>query len=158
MKYFALVILGFMSTVSISAQVDIDHMPKAFIVGEYEELYESLVVEHNELLLTVCSNSMDKAYENWVHLLSDLERYAEDQGFDIKGTKIWINFFWNTDGTIKHIVYYPKPNSKNMDFQLLSDFLSGFADNYQFILTNEKPFSHYGSASFPTFSSFAVDK
>ena len=101
---------------------------------------------------------MNKAYKLWVSLLKDLERFANDKDFDLKGTKIWINLFWNADGSIRNIVYYPKPNSKNMDFALLSDFLSYFAFSYQLALTNETPFSHYGSASFPTFYIFPQDK
>lgn len=141
-----------------TAQSDSDISARAFLIGENEEHFESLVIEHGEQLLNVCNNSMDKAYNSWVSLLKDLEGFADDREFDLKGTKIWINVFWNADGSIRNIVYYPKPNSKNMDFALLSDFLSDFASSYQFTLTNEKPFSHYGSASFPTFYSFAQDK
>ena len=138
------------------AQSDITD--RAFLIGDNEEYFESLVSDHSEQLLNVCNNSMDKAYESWVSLLKDLEGFSEDRNFDLKGTKIWINVFWNADGSIRNIVYYPKPNSKNMDFELLSNFLSDFAASYQFTLTNENPFSHYGSASFPTFYTFAQDK
>lgn len=139
-------------------QTDTDVSARAFLIGENEEHFEALVAEHGEQLLNVCKNSMDKAYESWVSLLKDLEGFADDRHFDLKGTKIWINVFWNADGSIRNIVYYPKPNSKNMDFALLSDFLSDFASSYQFALTNDRPFSHYGSASFPTFYTFAQDK
>lgn len=140
------------------AQSNTDVSARAFLIGENEKHFESLVSEHGEQLLNVCNNSMDKAYKSWVSLLKDLEGFANDRKFDLKGTKIWINVFWNADGSIRNIVYYPKPNSKNMDFSLLSDFLSDFASNYQFTLTNERPFSHYGSASFPTFYTYAQDK
>ena len=140
------------------AQSNTDVSARAFLIGENEKHFESLVSEHGEQLLNVCNNSMDKAYISWVSLLKDLEGFADDRKFDLKGTKIWINVFWNADGSIRNIVYYPKPNSKNMDFSLLSDFLSDFASNYQFTLTNERPFSHYGSASFPTFYTYAQDK
>lgn len=140
------------------AQSNTDVSARAFLIGENEKHFESLVSEHGEQLLNVCNNSMDKAYKSWVSLLKDLEGFADDRKFDLKGTKIWINVFWNADGSIRNIVYYPKPNSKNMDFSLLSDFLSDFASNYQFTLTNERPFSHYGSASFPTFYTYAQDK
>lgn len=140
------------------AQSDFDQTQRAFLIGENEQYFELLVTEHTEQLLNVCSNSMDKAYDAWVSLLKDLEGFAEDRDFDLSGTKIWVNVFWNADGTIRNIVYYPKPNSKNMDFTLLSRFLADFASSYQFSISNEKPFSHYGSASFPTFYSFAQHK
>lgn len=143
---------------SAIAQSDTQVSERAFLIGENEEHFELLVTEHSDQLLNVCNNSMDKAYDAWVSLLKDLEGFAEDRSFDLKGTKIWINVFWNTDGSIRNIVYYPKPNSKNMDFSLLSSFLADFASSYQFNLSNDRPFSHYGSASFPTFSSFAQNK
>lgn len=158
MKYILSSALFFIMAFAAVAQSDFDTSERAFLIGENEEHFELLVSEHNEQLLSVCNNSMDKAYEAWVSLLKDLEGFAEDRDFDLKGTKIWINVFWNTDGSIRNIAYYPKPNSKNMDFTLLSSFLSDFATSYQFTITNEKPFSHYGSASFPTFYSFAQDK
>lgn len=158
MKYIFTYTLSILMAFSAMAQSDTEISTRAFLIGENEEHFESLVIEHSEQLLNVCNNSMDKAYDSWVSLLKDLEGFAEDRQFDLKGTKIWINIFWNADGSIRNIVYYPKPNSKNMDFALLSDFLSDFASSYQFTLTNEKPFSHYGSASFPTFYTFAQDK
>lgn len=157
MSKYILGILFLINFGTITAQVD-NAIPRTFLIGENEDYYEQLVKDHNVLLLNVCSNSMEKAYSNWVTIMTDLEDYAEDRSFDLKGTKIWINVFWNTDGSIKHIVYYPKPTSKNMDFDLLSSFLSDFCASYQFELNYEKPFSHYGSASFPTMSSIAVDR
>lgn len=158
MRFIFSYMLVFFIAFSANAQSDVQVSERAFLIGENEEHFELLVTEHSDQLLNVCNNSMDKAYDSWVSLLKDLEGFAEDRNFDLKGTKIWINVFWNTDGSIRNIVYYPKPNSKNMDFSLLSSFLADFASSYQFTLTNEKPFCHYGSASFPTFSSFAQDK
>jgi len=158
MKYIFTSILAIMMSFGAIAQSDTAVSARAFLIGENEKHFESLVSEHGEQLLNVCKNNMNKAYKLWVSLLKDLERFANDKEFDLKGTKIWINLFWNADGSIRNIVYYPKPNSKNMDFALLSDFLSDFAFSYQLALTNETPFSHYGSASFPTFYIFPQDK
>lgn len=159
MKYLiSTVLLLAMQLMPVAQQNVKTESTLAFLIGENEAQYERLVAEHNVQLLNVCDNSMDKAYNFWTALLVDLESYAEEQDFDLKGTKIWINVFWNADGTIRNIVYYPKPNSKNMDFELLSDFLSDFASSYQYELQHDKPFSHYGSAAFPTISSIAQNK
>jgi len=158
MKYIFSIIVVLLVAFSARGQSDSQVSERAFLIGESEEHFKLLVTEHSDQLLIVCNNSMDKAYDYWVSLLKDLEGFADDRNFDLKGTKIWINVFWNADGSIRNIVYYPKPNSKNMDFSLLSSFLSDFASSYQFTLSNDRPFSHYGSASFPTFSSFAQDK
>ncbi len=128
------------------------NLPKVFMIGEHEMEYENMVRECNTMLLSVCQDSMNVAYDNWLTMLSDIENYAKTVDFDIKGVKIWINVFWNKDGTLKHIVYYPKPNSKNMDFDALSQFFQSFTSNYKLSLSHINCFSHYGSASFPTFS------
>lgn len=158
MRLLGIVFLLALTNVTLFAQNKADEIPRAFLIGEYESYYEQLVVEHRDQLLNVCNNSMEKAYTNWTDVMVDLEQFADSRDFDIKGTKVWINIFWNADGTVRHIVYYPKPNSKNMDFQLLSDLLSDFAASYQFVISFDRPFSHYGSSSFPTFYTPAVDK
>jgi len=131
----------------------IDSLPNVFMIGENEDEYEDLVTACNTMLLNVCENDMDMAYRKWLGLLSDMEKFAEAQEIDIRGVKIWINVFWDKDGAIKHLVYYPKPNSKNMDFDKLSVFFETFASEHKIDTTHSgKCFSHYGSATFPTFA------
>ncbi len=129
-----------------------DELPTVFMIGENEMAYEKVVSDCSSLLLSVCQDSMNLAYQKWIGMLSAMEEYAESSDFDIKGIKIWINLFWNSDGTIKHIVYYPKPNSRNMDFQKLTLFFELFIRDYRLELRSDKCFSHYGSAAFPTFA------
>ena len=131
-------------------------LPNVFMIGEYENSYEQLFVSCEDRLLSVCDNSMEMAYQKWSVMLSDLEEYSNDVNFDLRGIKVWVNVFWNSDGTIQNIVYYPKPNSRNMDFADLTSFFNGFVANYQIDLSSETCFSHYGSASFPTFNKSVV--
>ena len=91
-------------------------------------------------------------------MLNDIEKYAEKSEFDIKGIKIWLNVFWNSDGTIKHLVYFPKPNSRNMDFDLLTLYLGKFVENYKMEALDRACFSHYGSAAFPTFADYYLNE
>ena len=107
-------------------------------------------------LLYIVDNSMDEAYNLWTSMLAKMEASASDQGLDIRGVKVWMNLFWEADGSIKKIVYYPKPNSKNMDFERLTTFLEGFAEVYNLDISNETCFSHYGSATFPVFPKIAA--
>ena len=130
----------------------IDTLPSVFKIGENESAYEALVTECSNPLLTVCQDSMDLAYRRWMTMLSEMEVFAEKSDFDIKGIKIWLNVFWSPNGEIKHLVYFPKPNSRNMDFDLLTKFLFNFVDNYQMESLDDYCFSHYGSAAFPTFA------
>ena len=122
------------------------------MIGEHEYEYESKVKTCNKLLLEVCQDSMELAYKHWLLMLHDMEIYAESQNFDIKGIKIWLNVFWNNDGTINNFVYYPKPNSRNTDFTKLTAFLDKFLVYYKFPLEYQTCYSHYGSATFPTFA------
>lgn len=126
-------------------------VPVTFLISEDDDAYGNLVSQTQTSLLEVCDNAMDKAYKKWIYMLADLEEEADRQGFDVKGLKIWMNVFWNPDGSIDHIVYYPKPNSKNIDYNLFTKFLDSFAENYVMDVRTDRGFAHYGSASFPTF-------
>lgn len=147
-----LLILLFCSFSSF-AQAD---YPLVSLIGDDEKGYEETIAECPSLLLEVAGNSMDSAYKLWTDMLADIETYAADANVDLKGTKIWINLFWNTDGTIKKVVYYPKPNSKNMDFAQVTNVLEDFASKYSLPISHEGCFSHYGSASFPVHTKLAT--
>lgn len=130
--------------------------PLVSLIGDDEKGYEQTIAECPSLLLEVAGNSMDIAYKLWTDMLADIESNAEEANIDLKGTKIWINLFWNADGTIKKVVYYPKPNSKNMDFALVTNVLEDFATKYTMPISHAECFSHYGSASFPVHSKLAI--
>jgi len=123
-----------------------------FYIGEDENNYEKLVQKYNTMLFTVCNNNMELAFDNWTVLLKDLEDFAAKSNIDLKGVKLWLNVFWDKDGTIDHLVFYPKPNSRNMNYDNVKALLINFAKSYQSPLKYSTRFSHYGSAAFPVFS------
>ncbi len=125
--------------------------PKVFILGEHEKAYEQLNLEYSEMLLTACNGDMETAYQKWLSMLNEMEAYASLINYDIKGVKVWLNVFWSKDGTIKHIAYHLKQNSRNIDTAEFTAFLISFINHYKFPLVNNKKYSHYGSASFPTY-------
>ena len=129
-----------------------DSLPDVFMIGQNELLYEGLVTKCSHPLLTACQDSMDLAYRKWMEMLSNMEQFAEQSEFDIKGIKIWLNVFWDEEGRIDHLVYFPKPNSRNMDFGKLTKFFDKFIGNYKMDKLGSKCYSHYGSATFPTFA------
>lgn len=135
--------------VCFSTSVFSQNEKKVMLIGEKDAYYEQLVGECGNMLLMVTEESMDKAYTSWTGMLSDMEAYSEEYGLDIKGVKLWINLFWNADGSVRNIFYYPKPTSRNMDFEKLTAFLEDFATSYKFSFDSESCFSHYASASFP---------
>ena len=146
--------LGTTSYAANHESIAIDSLPAVFMIGQNELEYEALVSTCSYPLLTVCNDSMDRAYKYWMTMLSDMEQHAEKSEFDIKGIKIWLNVFWNADGSIKHLVYFPKPNSRNMDFSLLTKFFKKFVTDWNMDSIGGNCYSHYGSATFPTFADY----
>lgn len=126
--------------------------PTVFYIGEEDGKYEQLVKNYSTLLFTVCDNDMQVSFDHWSVLLKDIEDYANKSQVDLKGTKLWMNVFWSKDGLIEHIVFYPKPNSKNMNYDSVKNMLYNFTKEYQSPLKYATKYSHYGSASFPVFS------
>ncbi|MGB4840858.1 MAG: hypothetical protein WBP08_17765 [Saprospiraceae bacterium] len=133
-----------------------DVSTKVFYIGEDEKEYEKLVRNYNVLLFTVCENNMEKAFDNWSVLLKDIEDFSVKSNVDLKGVKFWMNVFWDKNGTIDYIVFYPKPNSKNMNYDLIKSMLASFVKSYQSPLKHATKFSHYGSAAFPIISRSVV--
>ncbi len=152
MKYLLTIFLALVAfSQTISAQSVTDTLPTVFLIGEYEKQYNEMISDAPDLLMTVCKNDMDKAYSLWLSFLVGLEKYAIENEVNINGVKVWINVFWDENGNIKHIAYYPKPNSINMEYNVLAAVLKEYTKNYSLELENEKMFAHYGSASFPSF-------
>lgn len=126
-------------------------------MGEYEAAYSQITSDHSTMLLSACDNDMDAAYKVWTDVLIRLEKRAKKSDLDINGLKIWINFFWSPDGSVDHITFFPKPTSKNIDFEELKTLLMDLSEGL-YIDLSEKDLSsgvaHYGSASFPIFHQF----
>ena len=124
--------------------------PKVFILGEHEKAYEQLNLEYSVMLLSACKGDMNTAYQKWISMLNEMEAYATLINYEIKGVKLWLNVFWNNDGTVNHIAYHLKQNSRNIDTAEFTAFLTSFINHYKFPLVIKEKYSHYGSASFPT--------
>lgn len=133
-------------------------LPKVFLIGEYSEEFENMSMEYKSNLMKACEYDMDVAFQKWMSMLQEMEAYADQIEYDIKGVKIWMKVFWKNDGSIKHIAYYLKPRSRNTDTEELSAFFSSFMNNYRFPLISKEKYSHYGSAAFPTVPKRAVEK
>lgn len=158
MKYFLVLFFAFcflfFGADNITAQQNkaVSSTSRAFMIGDEEKRYENIIGQYPTMLFQVCDNSMEDAYEYWNGMLREIESYAQRMNVDLRGIKIWMNVFWNQNGKIDYIMYHPKPNSKNMNYQELSQFFHAFTSQYQLPLKANKKFSHYGSASFPLFN------
>ena len=125
-------------------------LPKVFLIGEYEEQYGLLYETYHDILLSICHDDMNLAFAKWMDMLSEMESYAQHIDFELRGVKVWLKVFWAANGTIEHISYYLKPNSRNIDTTELSAFLSSFMNHYQLPIQSNVRFTHNGSAAFPT--------
>lgn len=134
-------------------EVQIVDLPKVFLIGEYAEEFDLASAEYSLQLMEACNQDMNQAYFKWLSMLQEMEDYAETLDFEIKGVKMWIKVFWDTNGKIDHIAYYLKPNSRNVDLDELTAFFMSFMNQYEFPLITEEKFSNYGSAAFPIVSS-----
>ncbi len=140
------------ASATLSFAPDTVQLPKVFILGEHEMEYEALFEDHSAVLLEVCNDDMDQAFDKWLSMLEEMEAYANNIEYDIKGIKVWLNVFWEKDGTIRHIAYHLKVNSRNVERDELTAFFSSFMNHYKFPKVATTGYSHYGSASFPTFA------
>lgn len=133
---------------SLSAQGE---LPKVFLIGQHEAEFEKLTTSYKESLLSVCDNDMNVAFEKWMGMIEEMEAYSKQIEYDLNGVKAWFHVFWTPDGSIKHIAYYLRPNSKNVDLDEMNAFLTSFMNNYKFPLTSGMQYQHYTGATFPIY-------
>ena len=126
-------------------------LPKVFLIGQHEEAFETLTMSYESDLLTACESDMNVAFKKWMSMMEEMEAYSKLIEYDLDGVKAWFHFFWSTDGSIEHIAYYLRPNSKNLDLDEMNAFLTSFMNNYKFPLVTNAKYHHYTGAIFPVF-------
>lgn len=132
-----------------SAPIIAQDTTHVMVIGEKGDAYNSYSSKCPEMLLTAAGGSMEKAYDKWLGIMTDIQVYADSVGVNLRGVKIWVNAYWNKDGTLRAIAYHPKPNSKNMEMGRLTTLLREFSKTHRLDLEHTTCYSHYGSASFP---------
>ena len=151
MKVALSLILGttlFASTLLAQSQ----EMPVVFKLGDNEQGYEALKQANSQTLLEVSNYDTQKAFDTWMGMMREMEDYSKKIRFDIKGIKVWLHVFWNEDGSISHIGYLLRPDSRNIDALELAAFFKTFMGRYKLPVTSSKKFSHYTGANFPIYS------
>lgn len=127
-------------------------LDKVFVLGEQEAAYEKLVEAYAQPLVQASDSDLKKAFEHWLNMMQAMDTYADKIKFNLKGIKVWFHVFWAPDGSIDHIGYILRPDSRNVPLPDMSAFLSSFARQYTLPLKSSRPFSHYTGATFPTFT------
>ena len=124
-------------------------LPKVFQLGEYEKAYQEASTASKLTLLDVCNDDIVVAFETWLKMTEAMEAYSKTVQIDIKGVKLWMHVFFDGDGSIQHIGYVFRQDSKNVVKEEFEAFLKSFMVRYQLPVVNENSFSHYSIASFP---------
>lgn len=132
-------------------------LPKVFEIGTNEEEYEQLLQYYSNSLLDVCSKDTRLAFRKLIAMYKEMEAFAANANYDVGGVRIWVHVFWNADGTIQHLAFHLRPNSRNIDKNVFKAFLTDFVRVYKMPLISEQPYSLYTSVSFPvTFRTTSV--
>ncbi len=126
-------------------------LPTVFLLGEYEANYDELVQTYPLSMLEACACSKEDAFSKWIGMLNELDIYARKQNVDIRGVKLWLHVFYNADGSVKHIAYHLRPNSRQLDAEVIVPLLEGFARQYRFPITGDQGYAHYSTGAFPVF-------
>lgn len=121
-----------------------------YILGEYQEEHPDLSSQYKTSLLEVCDYDMKKAYAIWLDMLKQMESYAEKVDVDINGVKLFLKIYWDADGKIDYIGFYPKGDSKAIPINELRAFLLSFKRHYLASSNFNVNFSHNATALFPT--------
>lgn len=148
-KLFALFVCSILIQFPLNAQTA---NSKVFILGENESEYLELNTAYSLSLLEACNKDVDRAFELWLGMMSEIDKYSEKVKYDIRGVKVIFHVFWNQDGSIAKLGYMLRPDSKLLPKEELNAFFGGFIKGYKLPLTSDKKFMHYTGATFPTFS------
>lgn len=126
-----------------------DTLPVVFMLGQDDRAFDALKTEHDLQLLAVCRNDMEMTYYLWIQMMKHMESYAIRVGYDLNGIKLWMYAFYNKDGSIHHLAYHAKPQSRNFKPEDMTAFLTGFVKTYKLPMTADRGFQHYNVGHFP---------
>lgn len=121
-----------------------------FSLQEKSDKAEAIMAKDHQILLKLYDSDLEQAMKDWYGFLSAIETYSDEQAVDLNGVKMWMNVFFNPDGSIAAIGYHPKRGCKNMDWPVFNALLKEFSKQYRFPKQSDQPFSHYAAALWPT--------
>lgn len=127
-------------------------MDQVFLLGEEEARYEQLTSIYSQTLLEATSGDIERALNGWLEMQQAMDAYAEQVNYDINGVKVWLHVFWAADGSIEHLGFLLRPDSRFVDQNELKAFFAGFIEQYRLPIQSNRKFSHYTGAAFPTLS------
>ena len=125
---------------------------KIFQLGEDENIYDELVKGYPLSLLEASNNDVKVAFDKWIGVLEDMQNYADKIRYNIKGVKLRLHVFWNENGSIDHLGYLLREDSKNVNDAELKAFLKTFVSRSQMDIESVRKYSFYTTATFPVYA------
>lgn len=153
LKAFPFLLITITSITTLKANnADESYLPRVFQIGEYQEEYEQLIEDYELTLTDVCNDDLYSAFGKLSSMFKEMEVFAENNAYDLKGVRMWLHLFWDKSGTIQHLAFHLRPNSRNVDVADLEAFLLSFVKYYRFPLISENDYSLYTSTAFPVYA------
>lgn len=146
------VIIFLLAMTPVLAIAQSNSLDKVFLLGTEEQAYEQYTGEYSQSLLEATSGDITRAFEGWLDMQQAIDAYSQSQSYNLNGVKVWLHVFWGADGSIDHMGFLLRPDSRFVDSNELKVLLAGFIENYRFPLRSNAKFSHYTGATFPTLS------
>ncbi len=151
--YFSLFILSIFTfeaagQTSLASKGHQPLLPVVFDLDDHENQYEGMKTNYGSLL-DVCQGDMSAGRSKIISMMKEMEGYAASVGYDLKDINAWMHFFFRPDGSIEHIGFHLKPQSKNINLEDFKAFLAGFTREYKFPVAASAKFAQFCSFSFP---------
>lgn len=146
-SFFTIICLLALPLFAIAQSGSLD---KVFLLGAEEQRYEQLTSSYSQSLLEATGGDITKAFEGWLDMQQAMDNYANSQGFDLNGVRLWLHVFWAADGKIDNLGFLLRPDSRLVDETEIKVLLAGFIEQYRLPVQSGSKFNHYTGAAFPT--------
>ncbi|MFN4255718.1 MAG: hypothetical protein ACK4Q5_12005 [Saprospiraceae bacterium] len=117
-------------------------IPKVFIKGQSERLEELLNEQFPKQIIYVFNDNVNAAFSACARMVLDIEKYGDQTGFDIRGIKAFVTFYFDRKGGIRHIAYSLKGNSRYFKPEELERFFRQFMNVYRMPVNAKYNFQH----------------
>lgn len=123
--------------------------PKVFVLGEDDILEARLNKIFDKNILRAFDDDSEKTFQAWLDMMTEMEKYADHLGIDLKGINAFATFYWDKKGNIRHIGYSLKAKSRYFKQSELERFFQKFMAKYKMTPINKLNFQHTFTISLP---------
>ncbi len=117
-------------------------IPKVFIKGDMEDLEDLLTTEFPKPILYPFKNNVQTAFFYCAKMLWEMENFGDEVGYDVRGIKAFVTFYFDRKGQVRHIAYSLKGNSRYFNPDELEAFFIKFMARYRMQITSKYNFQH----------------